>query len=169
MKTKPFKNISLNFIIRWILLFVIAAGILYLSSIIYSTFFSNGEDYRQYNLLSIELKHISVGIFTFFLPFIKLIIILLIVEWILGKLGMNFEKKSTNLEWNVQTLIGVMIIFGFVIAALLEMKGVTYLKDIALVVVGFYFGSQRKTIEYESDGKKIKIEEEHTNENNKNI
>ncbi len=159
------KSLSLRFLIRWILFFIILTGIMYLVALITSLVY---PDITEIKLISAEIKVIAISIFSFFSPFIQLIIILLIVEWILRKFGVKLENGRGNFDWNVQTIIGIIIIFGFVVAALSGIEGVGYLKDIALVVVGFYFGTQRRVIEYESNGKKVKIEEEHTNDQNKN-
>ncbi len=44
---------------------------------------------------------------------------------------------------NVQAFVAVVIIGALVIGALADIKRIDVLKDIALVVVGFYFGTRR--------------------------
>jgi hypothetical protein len=84
-------------------------------------------------------------------PFLQLVIILLIVEWILNKLGISFTSKESKVEWNVQTIIAIIIVVAFALAALSGIAGVESLKELSLVVIGFYFGSKRR-VEYR-DGK----------------
>lgn len=113
---------------------------------------------RKNLLLEIVTKVESIGLLSwdFLKPFLQLVGILLIVEWILGKFGISFTNKQSNLEWNVQTVIAIVIIGSFALAALSGIKGVDYLKDLALVVIGFYFGSQKRF----NDKDNIKVTEE---------
>lgn len=103
------------------------------------------DDRLKQGLMEIvsKIETISELGWDFVKPFLQLAIILLIVEWVLTKIGINFSQPN-KLEWNIQTIIALLIVGAFTIAALGDIPGVGYLQDIALVVVGFYFGSQNK-------------------------
>jgi len=162
-KKSSFKN-PLKFIIRTTLFLIVLVFSAYLIFKLLSEF--DTANSGSYEIISKEIKTFGLSIFMFIKPFLQLAVILIIIEWILGKLGIRKGSSLLNLEWNIQTIIGLIIISGFVIAALGDLSGVTYLKDIALVVVGFYFGSQRRIVEYDSKGNKIKVFEEHDNKIN---
>jgi hypothetical protein len=57
----------------------------------------------------------------------------------------------------------LIVISAFAIAALAGLDGAGSLKDVALVVVGFYFGSQRRRTEIQTDKDKVTIEEDRRN------
>lgn len=104
------------------------------------------DEYRKTLFLQIssKIELLCFLIWEFLRPFLQLIIILLIAEWILGKFGISISPKQSKIEWNIQTIIAIIIISAFALAALSGVSGVDYLKDVALVVVGFYFGSQKE-------------------------
>lgn len=93
--------------------------------------------------ISTRIEFVSFLIWEFIRPFLQLVIILLIIEWILGKFGVSIDPRQSKVEWNIQTIIALIVISAFALAALSGVSGVDYLKDVALVVVGFYFGSQK--------------------------
>lgn len=161
-----FKN-PLKFIIYGTLILSILIFILYLMVRWMSFQDNNGvldKDVAQ--AIAMEIKTFGLSTFTFLKPFLQLALLLIIVDWILRKFGVEYKSGFKKISWNTQTIMGLIIISAFTLSALSGI-GVTHLKDIALVVVGFYFGTQKRVIEYESEGKKVKIEEEHENPINK--
>ena len=68
------------------------------------------------------------------------------------------------MEWNVQTIIALVVVVAFSLAALTGIEGVADLKDIALVVVGFYSGTKKKSLEVTKGDTKLVSTEEHINE-----
>ncbi|MCP1384431.1 hypothetical protein [Runella salmonicolor] len=146
--------------IFWVLLFlfVIFEGV--------GVFFklnAQSEYSTIFNTLSEDIKSLSIEVFIFLRPFLQLIIILLILEWILRKLGISFTSPNFKLEWNVQSLIAILIISAFTIGALAGVSNAGSLKDLALVVVGFYFGTQKKVTSTTKDGESNIVMTEHTN------
>ena len=124
-------------------------------------------DYKRIDLLkniSDEIKILGLSVFNFVRPFLQLVIILIILEWILLKFGLSVNKNSLKFDSNVQTAIALIVIVSFSLASLSGVDGAGDLKDIALVVVGFYFGTQRKTNEVIEGESKITSIEEHTND-----
>ena len=114
--------------------------------------------------LSDNIRILSIFVFDFVKPFLQLIIILIVLEWLLNKFGLTLNRDAVKFDWNVQTVIGVVVIIAFSLAALSGVPGASMLKDVALVVVGFYFGTQKKTNEIIQGDTKITSTEEHTNE-----
>lgn len=98
---------------------------------------------KALNEVSNTIEIVSTQGWAFIRPFLQLCIILLVVEWTFNKIGISFSGES-KMEWNIQTVIALIIVGAFTLAALSGIAGVSYLEDIALVVIGFYFGSREK-------------------------
>lgn len=80
---------------------------------------------------------------SFVSPLLQLIVVLTVLEWFAERMGVSVRLQELGLTWNVQTLIALAVISSFCIAALAGIRGVEYLKDITLAVIGFYFGSRQ--------------------------
>jgi hypothetical protein len=76
-------------------------------------------------------------------PLLQLIVVLTVLEWFAERMGVSVRLQELGLTWNVQTLIALAVISSFCVAALAGLRGVEYLKDITLAVIGFYFGSRQ--------------------------
>jgi len=113
--------------------------------------------------VSDKIETITRYVWDFFVPFLQLALLFLIIDWLLTRFGIDVLSKGRSFDWNIQTVIALIVISAFAIAALAGLNGVGALKDVALVVVGFYFGSQKRRTEIETGKDKIKIEEEHEN------
>ncbi len=91
-----------------------------------------------------QIKTVFVAIIDFFKPFVQIAVLLAIVDWVIRR----YQIKLTDLQWqkvSVEKLVVVLIIGGFILVALKSgMEALTYLKDLALVTLGFYFGVSRK-------------------------
>jgi hypothetical protein len=86
------------------------------------------------------------GIGSFLAGPITLALVLLILQSVAERMGFRFDGfaiKGFSLGANVQATIALIIIGSFAVSALAGVGQIGPLKDIALVVVGFYFG-QRK-------------------------
>jgi hypothetical protein len=100
-------------------------------------------------------------------PLIQLFVVLVVIEWFLRRMGVNTLSGNVlkGLEWNTQTLVAVLVIGSFSVAALGGLTtGLSALKDLALVVVGFYFGTQRRVLEVETEQGKVRHVVEHQND-----
>lgn len=120
-----------------------------------------------------ELKDISIAFFQywtdmissiaeFFAPIIQFAIILFILIEASRRVGLGrmFKQEEENtfdkdgdlqkphiyslLSDRTQAVLALIIVSSLCISAIAGLKSVTILKDLALVVVGFYFGSRVK-------------------------
>jgi len=112
--------------------------------------------------IAFEIREFGVFAFEFIKPFLQLTIMLIIVDWLLRRIGIKYKLDFKLTDINTQTVIGLILICAFTLSALSGV-GVGHLKDIALVVVGFYFGTQKRTIKYQTEDQNIVVEEEHKN------
>jgi hypothetical protein len=89
----------------------------------------------------------AMGVFV--APIVQLVVIVWVLLAAAEKFGFTQEKRdwsgfaALGTSNNVQAFIAVAIIGALVIGVLGGIRGVDTLKDIALVVVGFYFGTRQ--------------------------
>jgi hypothetical protein len=118
---------------------------------------------ERINKLSDEIAVISGYVWNLFVPFLQLTLLFFVIDWLLNRFGIDALSKKAKLDWNIQTVIALIVISAFAIAALAGLDGLSSLKDVALVVVGFYFGSQKNFTKIQTDKGKISTFEEHEN------
>jgi hypothetical protein len=79
-------------------------------------------------------------------PLTLAIVLFIIFETAAG--ARIFEKIAVPSNWNfgnnIQALLAIVLIIAFAISAIGGVGNTLALKDIALVVVGFYFGSKKR-------------------------
>lgn len=165
---QTFKN-PLRLLLNVVVFIFVIFLIIYIGININSSYEDNTERITMMQNVNNEIKLIAYSVFEFIRPFLQLIIILLILEWLINRFGISTNKNFTSISWNVQTIIALIVIVAFSLAALSGIQGAGMLKDLALVVVGFYFGTQKKTVEINQDDTKITTIDEHINDQNKDL
>lgn len=95
-------------------------------------------------------------------PLLQLLVVLITIDWMLRRVGIQLSTGVQSFKWNVQAIIAIIVIAAYAIA---ELGGIGSggLKDIALVVVGFYFGTQRHAYEVDPTTGKMRVIDEHEN------
>lgn len=89
---------------------------------------------------------VNSGAWDFARPLIQLMVVFVILEWVASRVGLSIDLKSLKSNtWNVQTFIAGMIITTFCVAVLADIRAVGYLKEVVLIVIGFYFGTRAKS------------------------
>jgi hypothetical protein len=124
----------------------------------------DSERVELLNNITQDIRLLGIFVFDFVRPFLQLIVILIILEWLLAKFGLSLNNDTLKIDWNVQTVIAMVVMIAFSLAALSGVQGAAMLKDVALVVVGFYFGTQKKTNEAVNDDSKVIVTDEHKND-----
>jgi hypothetical protein len=154
--------------LKWIISLTIIVAFIFLIAFIglnvAAIYEIDPEHKRALQQLIPQIGILGVGAWEFIRPFLQLIIVIVIILWLLEKLGVSLTSRETRFEWNVQVIIALIIVSAFAIAALAGISdSIGALKDLALVVVGFYFGTQKKSLELQTDKGILKILEEHIN------
>lgn len=85
------------------------------------------------------IKDIAVFIFEFSRPFVEIILLFLIAHWAIHRFNIQLDIPQIS-DWKIANIIVILVVGSFVFAALRGLNGATYLRDLALVVLGFYFG-----------------------------
>lgn len=102
----------------------------------------------QANVKAIEqaqeiVNKVGAEAWIFASPLLQLIIVFLILQWLLSKIGISLTLREFT-SWNVQVFIALLVMSTFCISALGNLPGLPYTKDLALIVIGFYFGTRTK-------------------------
>ncbi len=95
---------------------------------------------NTYQSLGNEIKKFATYVFEFAKPFIEVILAVLLLDWILKKWNINARLPAFS-EWKIFHIIVILSVGSFVFAALRGMTGAPYLQDLALIVIGYYFGT----------------------------
>jgi hypothetical protein len=128
----------------WLKRMVFWSIIIFIALQISSTVDPDSTRAATYQKLSNMIKDFYVTIFDFARPFVEIILLLLIVSWAIKRFEIKFEIPPIK-DWQIYNVLILMIVGGFVFAALRGLNGATYLKDLALIVLGFYFGRGMKS------------------------
>lgn len=142
--SNPVKPIFTTFLVIIILLGISYASLKGLES------FDNlrANVYRESSVVVLSALN---ELWAFFKPIAQLAIVLLVAEWVLEKFGINVGKNTSQFNWTIQSLIAIIVVSAFALAALGGLSNIDALKDVVLVVVGFYFGSQKKSVDIKKE------------------
>lgn len=138
--TKQKSNINSIFLAaqNWLLFFIILAGSLYITALVMTSFFGDVEKLIGF---SAELKEMSIQIFSILKPFIELVIVIWLTEFVLRKLNISISKGFSSVTWKPKTIIILSLLFAFIIAMLVVTSVAVYLKGLILVFLGVYLGA----------------------------
>ena len=100
-----------------------------------------------YQRLLDQIKDIAILIYDFAHPFVIVILIVLLLKWLMKKFDLNIKIPPLK-EWNIFNLVLMMVLTSFVVSALGGIGGTPYLKDLSLVVIGFYCGIYQRKLVY---------------------
>jgi hypothetical protein len=110
------------------------------------------EDYRMHALVEAQTALLSTGtnVVGFLAPVVQFGLIVAILIFAAQKIGIltatgQATILGTGSSYNIQAVIAFIVVGAFSLSALTGLSShVGDLKDIALVVVGFYFGTRRR-------------------------
>jgi apolipoprotein N-acyltransferase len=100
---------------------------------------ADADRVMAYHKLSDLIRDFVVYIIEFARPFVEIILLFLIVHWAMQRFNISLQIPQVG-DWKILNIVVIIVTGGFVYAALRGLNGVTYLRDLALVVLGFYFG-----------------------------
>jgi di/tricarboxylate transporter len=127
---------SLVFLIVLIFLLLLAAwgGTIYYAETTHNT---SAVRYAE------QVEIVTRTIWDFVRPLLQLIIVLLVLQWFLEKRGIQISFSKLGLSWDARLLVALIVILTFCLVSLSGMddRGI---KEAALVVIGFYFGSAKR-------------------------
>lgn len=94
-------------------------------------------------LLSVVNKELLGAIWDSVDDVVVVLLVVAAAAYLLRSIGIGTEVFRRVTDLNVQAVMAIIIITSLSLLALVNVNGANVVKDIALVVVGFYFGSRR--------------------------
>jgi hypothetical protein len=91
-------------------------------------------------LIQDSLVKVSYPLWEFARPLLQLALLLLILDAMFKRIGFRWQFEGLGITWDIRSLIAIIVVSAFSIAALSGSQASESLKDVALVVIGFYFG-----------------------------
>ncbi len=165
IKIKVMSTVSENQIVKIVRLciwFIALALILYLVSFfINSVAPLNFKGDTFFKTIEEQLLELATIIWTFLKPFLQVIFCILVLDWGLKKMGVQPKIKFNLKEYNLKfpSLLLLIIVLAFAVSIFYEIEQANGLKELALVVIGYYFGTQSDFITSKNDVVKVKEEE----------
>jgi hypothetical protein len=103
---------------------------------------------RPEALLAVADANVTVAsgvstVWRFLSPLLQLIIVLIILHWFLARMGIDLTLNNAVFDLNVQSVLAFLIVGTFCISTLIGYT-IEGLKELSLVVVGFYFGTRAR-------------------------
>ena len=100
---------------------------------------ADADRVTAYRQLSNLIHDLALSIIDFARPFVELMLLFLIVHWAVKRFDLQLQIPPIG-DWKVVNIVVILVVGAFVFAALRGLNGATYLRDLALVVLGFYVG-----------------------------
>jgi hypothetical protein len=137
-------NLRLPAILYWLLAAMALVGLVYIITIP-AVYKALGISVAADTMAPINL---AVGnglsaIWRLLRPLIQLAVLLIIVSWFLERLGVSLNLENFRASFNVQAVLAILVVGSFCLTALIGIS-IDGLKELALVIVGFYFGSRAR-------------------------
>lgn len=92
------------------------------------------------------LGRFALEIWAFLAPILSLIVIIVTLRWLLFSPRHAFSKRLGGLVTDVPSLIAIVVLVTMCVLPLVRVDIPQSLGNIALVIIGFYFGVERRNI-----------------------
>jgi hypothetical protein len=92
--------------------------------------------------LADDISGAILRIWLFARPIVQLIIVLFVIFSFAQILGVTKENIAAFNALDIKTVLAFFVVGAFCVAAFLSENPASWLKDLALVVIGFYFGTK---------------------------
>jgi hypothetical protein len=128
-----------------ILIILLLASILAIQ--IYFIVYQDAAAANTFYEMNTSIKLFGWSLWELIQPVLQLALLLAVLLFFYRNSGMAqrfAETRSFGSAFNTQSAIALIIIGSFAVAALTRPEAATQLKEIALVVVGFYFGTRQR-------------------------
>ena len=102
-----------------------------------------------------EIKTMSIKLFSVLKPFVELFLIFWLVDWVLKKVGFSISAGLIKKKWRKEKFLVITLLFIFIILALVLTEAIFYLKSVILLIGGILIGIRIKHVS--SDSKILEI------------
>jgi hypothetical protein len=103
----------------------------------------DGMRLSVYQRVTEEIKSIFLTCWDFARPFVQVILFVVLLSWISKQFDWQARIPAFS-EWKPYNMVVVLVVAGFVFAAVRGLGATNDLKDVALLVIGFFFGTLKK-------------------------
>jgi uncharacterized membrane protein YhaH (DUF805 family) len=142
--------VRISSVIGWIVFLVIAYFLLY-AGVSVATFYANATDSSTIGAIRQQLRDIGVAGWEFLSPLLQLAIVLVIVAWAIERFDLRLKLPEIVSDHNIKGVLAILVVTGFLVAVLGSLRYTSDIKDVALVIIGFYFGSNAPKFLGQSD------------------
>jgi hypothetical protein len=136
----PQPRVSLRFLVLAAVVVFVILALMFIGAATYASM--NPNDAWAQRLLE-SLKIANREAWDFVRPLLQLIVGATVLIAVLSYLGVRVGADGFGVAGNVQALIALILVSALAVASLLVAGGLEALKDLSVVVVGFYFGSKK--------------------------
>ncbi|MEM7486949.1 MAG: hypothetical protein AAF348_17210 [Bacteroidota bacterium] len=137
---------------NWLIFFILLGGSAYLASVLASSYFPSTDNTHR---LMMEIKTMSIKLFSVLKPFVELFLIFWLVDWVLKKVGFSISAGLIKKKWRKEKFLVITLLFIFIILALVLTEAIFYLKSVILLIGGILIGIRIKHVS--SDSKILEI------------
>jgi hypothetical protein len=90
----------------------------------------------------------SIKMFDVLKPFIEIVIIVWISDFVLRRLNINISNNLSSNNWNAKKIVVLSLLFAFIIASLVLTQVTVYLKGVILVFIGIFIGVNLEAVKF---------------------
>jgi hypothetical protein len=137
--------VRISAVIGWLIFLVFAYLALY-GAVSVATFYANATASKTIGAIRDQLRDIGGAGWQFLSPLLQLAIVLIIITWAVERFDVGLKIPDIASDQNIKGTIALIVIGGFLIAVLGSLRYTSDIKDVALVIIGFYFGSNAPRI-----------------------
>lgn len=98
------------------------------------------DDVRRAEFVAEKISRVGTEAWRFLRPIMQAALVLAIAISALTFFKVDLTSLAGSLQWDIRSLLAFAVVAAFCLAAIGGSEGSPLLKDVALVVVGFYFG-----------------------------
>lgn len=91
-----------------------------------------------------RLEKIGTDIWNFGRPVLHAALVLAIALSLLAFFNLDLKQLTGQIQWDIRSVLAFFVVGSFCISAIAGSPHTSLLKDVSLVVLGFYFGSYVK-------------------------
>jgi hypothetical protein len=106
--------------------------------------YSNLPPEQRGRFVSEKLEKIGRDIWDFGKPILHAALVLAIALSLLSFFNLDMKSLTATIQWDIRSVLAFLVVGSFCLSAIAGSSYTGFLKDVTLVVLGFYFGSYIK-------------------------
>ncbi len=151
-------------IVRLGLWFIGLVLLLYLISFIINTAAPmNFRGDTFFKTIEAQLLELAGTIWLFLKPFLQIVLCIIVLDFALKRLGikpnLKLNLKEMDFKMKFPSLLLLIVVVAFALTIFYEIERAEGLKELALVIIGYYFGTQTDVLKLKKNEEIIKVPE----------